>query len=55
MGLEFENAGQSNLYQAKGLISLLSFFFFFFKFHVHWCFAYMNVCVRVPDPLELGL
>jgi hypothetical protein len=27
----------------------------FFLFYVHWCFAYICVCERVSDPLELEL
>ena len=26
-----------------------------FSFYVYWCFAYMHVCVRVLNPLELEL
>jgi hypothetical protein len=31
--------------------------FLFLKvcFNVHWCFAYVYVCVRVPNPLGLEL
>jgi hypothetical protein len=28
---------------------------YLFLFYMHWCFAYMNVCVRVLGPLELEL
>ena len=28
---------------------------FIFIFYVHWCFACIHVCVRVPDTLELEL
>jgi hypothetical protein len=28
---------------------------FVFTFYVHWCFANMLVCRRLPDPLELEL
>ena len=37
---------------------VVGFFFFFLRFiyfYEHWCFACLNVCVRVLDPLELEL
>lgn len=37
------------------LQQLLKFFFKFIHFYEYWCFAYMHVCVRMPNPLELKL
>jgi hypothetical protein len=35
--------------------NLYLFIYMFVYFHVCWCFACMYVCVRVLDPLKLGL
>ena len=32
-----------------GYLNLIVYFLSLFIFNVHWCFACMHICVRVPD------
>jgi len=52
----FRERGQSQwgVIQPSNAVSFSLLFFFFF-FYAHWCFACMNVCVRVWGLLELEL
>lgn len=37
---------------ALNFVFFLKFFNDLFIFHVQWCFACINICIRVSEPLE---
>ena len=44
------------LYTVKMYLSQGNFFFTIFDlFYMRWCFAFMYVCLKVLDPLEMDI